>query len=605
MIMTHRILNLSKATLSVVLLSVFLTSGSLAQTPEKPATAPAAAAPTTAAPAAAATTAPVPAAPAATASSPAAPVAAAPAATAPATAAAPSAATAPAAAAPVNAPPAPITAPTSAVNPPGGANANAVMSRWAARHIVMLYRKETDKAPNRLEPLVQTSTMALEQQFIEKQYQVLQASPDALAAMDQGPGVIVTFAPDAGLSMIYSVYGDVRPQPGVQVGIAEVRIEARVFVGATLLSAEQGRGQVQTRIDPATREYGERRGFEIAAQHAAADLVKRIDDRLRRLTPQQVEQMILGDTSTATTFALVKPPAAPAPPVPEPSLPSIPNSVPPVSPSSAQAQGPVGKRWLLSIGVADYSKLTGSSSGNLDGVAYDMQHVGDLFDAFGYAKENTRTLFNEAATVSAVRNSFVQLAGLVGPQDTVVVYISGHGTQKPFGKTGVTMPVLVDTTSSNLIDYDEITALLGRIPAKERVMLVDTCFAGGATTGMTAVSVNERGASVTRVTGGPDIGLLMRNLKNTDGDIAVMSAARTEETAIDLGPPKGGLFTLNLLRGLIETRGEASLESIYRDYVWTNVTGHCANRRAQGRQCQQSPVLGYQGSGNAIRLRKP
>lgn len=600
--MNNRIFHSSKATLSAVLLSVFLASGSLAQTPEKPAVA----APTTAAPAASVPAATAPAATAPAAAAAAAP-AAAPTATAPAPVTTAPATAAPAATAPVDAPPAPVTAPTSMVNTPGGANANAnaVMSRWAARHLVMLYRKETDKAPNRLDPLVQTSTMALEQQFIEKQYQVLQASPEALAAMDQGPGVIVTFAPDAGLSMIYSVYGDVRPQPGVQVGIAEVRIEARVFVGATLLSSEQGRGQVQTRIDPATREYGERRGFEIAAQHAAADVAKRIDDRLRRLTPQQVEQMILGDASTATTFALVKPPAAPAPPVPEPSLPSIPNSVPATSPSSAQAQGPAGKRWLLSIGVADYSKLTGSSNGNLDGVAYDMQHVGEVFDAFGYAKENTRTLFNEAATVSAVRSSFVQLAGLVGPQDTVVVYISGHGTQKPFGKTGVTMPVLVDTTSSNLIDYDEITALLGRIPAKERVMLVDTCFAGGATTGMTAVSVNERGASVTRVTGAPDVGLLMRNLKNTDGDIAVMSAARTEETAIDLGPPKGGLFTLNLLRGLLETRGEAPLEIVYRDYVWTNVTGHCANRRAQGRQCQQSPVLGYQGSGNAIRLRKP
>jgi caspase domain-containing protein len=594
--MSIRNIHWSKAALGVTLLSAFLISASVqAQTPEKPAA-------STAAPAAAATPAKPPSA-TAPASKP--PAATAPAATAPANtspaAAAPAAPadTAPAETVPVDTAPKPVTAPTSAVSPP---DKNAVMSRWAARHLVMLYRKETDAAPNRLEPLVQTSTMALEQQFLNKQYQVLQASPEALQAMDQGPGVVVTFAPDAGLSMIYSVYGDVRPQPGVQVGIAEVRIEARVFVGATLLSSEQGRGQVQTRIDPATREYGERRGFEIAAQHAATDLVKRIDDRLRRLTPQQVEQMIVGDISTATSFVLVKPPAAPAPPAPEPSVPVV--QPQPQMPQSASAQGQAGKRWLLSVGVSDYSRRNGNANNNLEGVAYDVQHVREIFGAFGFSRENTRELFNESATVAGVRNNLVQLASAVGPQDTVVVYISGHGSPKPYGKTGVTMPVLYDSSSTNMIDYDEIMKLFGQIPAKERIMIVDTCFAGGAATGLTAVNVGGNGATVSRAGGAPDLTLLMRNVKDADGDIAVLSAARTEETAIDLGPPKGGLFTLSLMIGLQETRGDATLESVYRNYVWNGVTGYCANVRARGRKCQQSPVLGYQGAGNAIRLVK-
>jgi len=587
---------LSKAGLCAVLLSALFTAGALpAQTPPKPADPvttpankpPAAATSTTATPTAAAPTAAAPVA--------AAPVAAAPVATAPA-AAAPVAATP--TADPVDASPSAVTAPTSAVNPPGGPDKDAVLSRWSAKHLVMLYRKETEQAPNRLEPLVQTSTMALEQQFLNKQYQVLQASPEALQAMDQGPGVVVTFAPDAGLSMIYSVYGDVRPQPGVQVGIAEVRIEARVFVGATLLASEQGRGQVQTRIDSATREYGERRGFEIAAQHAATDLVTRIDDRLRRLSPEQVAQMILGDTSTATSFVLVKPPAEPAPPVPAPSVPQVAQSPSQSAPPAVQS----GKRWLLSVGISDYSKGSGNTSSDLEGVAYDVAHVREVLGALGFRRENTRELFNESATVAGVRNSLAQLAAAVGPQDTVVMYISGHGSPKPFGKTGVTMPVLYDTSTSNLMDYDEIMRLFSQIPAKERIMLVDTCFAGGAATGLSTVSIGAKGASMARAGGAPDVSLLMRNVKDATGDIAVLSAARADETALDLGPPKGGLFTLSFLQGLADTRGETTLENVYRDHVWTRVTGYCANVRARGRKCQQSPVLGYQGNGNVIRL---
>ena len=527
------------------------------------------------------------------------PVATAPAAAPPATAAPANAAAAPSAAAPADSPPASVTAPTSAVNAPGGPDKNAVLSRWAAKHLVMLYRKETDNAPQRLEPLVQTSTMALEQQFLNKQYQVLQASPEALQAMDQGPGVVVTFAPDAGLSMIYSVYGDVRPQPGVQVGIAEVRIEARVFVGATLLASEQGRGQVQTRTDPATREYGERRGFEIAAQSAATDLVTRIDDRLRRLTPQQVEQMILGDTSTATSFVLVKPPA-PAAAVPAPSGPPA-AQPPPVSQPAAPVQA-AGKRWLLSVGVP---KRRDSTARPLEGVAYDTRHVRDALRGFGFSEGSTIELFGESATVAALRNSLTQLASSVGPQDTVVMYMSGHGTQLNFSRTGLTMPVLYDSSSTNLFDFDQIMRLFAQIPAKERIMIVDTCFSGGAATGLNTVSIGGSGASMGRSGGAPDLVLMMRNVKDATGSIAVMSAATAEETAMDLGAPRGGLFTEGLVRGLIDTRGEWPLENLYRDYVWAHVTRICAQIRAQGDTCKQNPVLGYQGAGNVIRFAGP
>jgi hypothetical protein len=85
-------------------------------------------------------------------------------------------------------------------------------------------------------------------------------------------------------------------------------------------------------------------------------------------------------------------------------------------------------------------------------------------------------------------------------------------------------------------------------------------------------------------------------------DIAVMSAAKTDETALDLGKGRGGLFTSNLLAGLRTTKGTASLEDVYKTYVWAPVMQFCRSTPAGIEPCQQTPVLGYQGAGNLIRL---
>jgi len=214
-----------------------------------------------------------------------------------------------------------------------------------SNRIVILYRKESATAPNRLDPAVQAVTLALEHEFLNRQYQIIEPSPDTYRAMDQGPGVIVTFAPDAGLSLIFSVYANLRPQPGTDVGIAEVRIDARVFVGSNLLAAEEGRGQIQTRTDPALKDYGERRGYEIAAQRAAMDLVTRVDGRLKSLSPEQIASMMAEDATPGATFTVVNPPDAGAAPGAAAS-------------SQAPAPMPISADRMLSGNAEEHSSVT-------------------------------------------------------------------------------------------------------------------------------------------------------------------------------------------------------------------------------------------------------
>jgi hypothetical protein len=477
-----------------------------------------------------------------------------------------------------------------------------------AKHLVMLYRKETDSSPNRLDPTVQATTLALEHEFLNRQYQITEPSAEAYHAMDQGPGVIVTFAPDAGMSMVYSVYASMRPEPGTDIAIAEVRIEARVFVGSTLLSAEQARGQIQTRTDPALQKYGEARGYEIAAQRAAIDLANRVNTRLSGLGAGEIANMIAADKTEATTFVLVMPPGA------SPSAETGPAAQPPGPPaptdSSATGPTPPGKRWLLTIGVSDYSKATGfagagTHDNDLPGTPTDVKNVQRTLKGFGFDDASTIQLFDRSATTGAVRAALERLAATAGANDVAVLYISTHGMERNYGKAGMTMPVFYDTNvgadPNSLLDFAELVKLFSRIPAKQLIMFIDACHSGGAAKQMTTVAISMRSVEVTHSGGSPDIARVLTAAKGMRGDIAVMSAARTDETALDLGPSVGGLFTSKLMNALTATRGATPLEEMYKNYVWSPVIEYCKNNPAGEPPCQH-PVLGYGGAGNMIRF---
>jgi hypothetical protein len=483
----------------------------------------------------------------------------------------------------------------------------AADNQSSAKHLVMLYRKETDGSPNRLDPTVQATTLALEHEFLSRQYQITQPSAEAYRAMDQGPGVIVTFAPDAGMSMVYSVSASMRPEPGTDIAIAEVRIEARVFVGSTLLSAEQGRGQIQTRTDPALQKYGEARGYEIAAQRAALDLANRVNMRLSGLRADEIANMTAADKTEATSFVVVTPPSASqlpdgaaAPPQP-PTPPAIPDS---------SGQSPPTKRWLLTIGVSDYSKAAGFAGAgthehDLPGTPTDVKNVRQTLRAFGFEDSTTIQLFDRSATTGAVRAALERLTAEAGTNDLAVLYISTHGMERDYGKAGMTMPVFFDTNvgadPNSLLDFAELVKLFSRIPAKQLIMFIDACHSGGAAKRMTTVAISLRSVDVTHSGGSPDIARVLTAAKGIRSDIAVMSAARTDESALDLGPSVGGLFTSRLMTALTTTKGATPLEDVYKNYVWSPVIEYCKKNPPVEPPCQH-PVLGYGGAGNMIRF---
>lgn len=469
------------------------------------------------------------------------------------------------------------------------------------KHVVLLYRKATESSPGRLDKTVQAVTLALEHELLNRQYQITEPSPEVYRAMDQGPGVIVTFAPDAGLSIVYSVDTSMRPEPGTDIAIAEVRIEARVFLGSTLLSAEAGRGQIQTRVDPALKSYGETRGYEIAAQRAAVDVVNQVNKRLAAISAEEFDRLVAEDKTDTAGISLVAPPGAPVADGPPASVGAAAGTtVPPV----------IGKRWLVTVGVADFSRATGfagagTHANDLPGTPTDVKNVRRALKSLGFDDSEVNQLFDRTATTAGVRAALDRLATSVGSDDLAVLYVSTHGMEEDFGKTGMTMPVFFDSNVAadpgGQLDFATLVRQFSRVPARQLIMLIDACHSGGAAAQMTTVSIRARSVEVTRSGGSPDVARVMAAAKGLHSDIAVMSAARTDESALDLGPLVGGLFTSSLIKALVATKGIAPLEDVYTNYVWSPVIDYCKKSGAGDSQCQH-PVLAYAGAGNLIRF---
>ena len=485
--------------------------------------------------------------------------------------------------------------------------------------VTVLYRRESPTAPNRLDDAVRFATLALEAEFIKRGFKVLQPTADVYKLMDQGPAVVVTFAEDAGFSLVFSVYKDLRPVPGQEAAVAEVRLQARVFVGRNILVADEGRGQQFTRTDAATREFGERRAMELAARKAAAELAEKSADSLKALTPADLERLLGGkpSTTTATAEALAlplapqggaapaKPGASGSPPAPH-SLPSpvpSPAPAPSAAPALTAALPAPRNRFALVVGMSDYSSVRakGSNMNDLPGVARDARFAADSLAKLGYAPERMERLFDAKATSGEVRAAMKRFSAKVGPEDMLVIYISGHGGNKDFSASGFGMPILADfrPNDDSMLDFWELQSMVKNLRGRV-VWINDTCHSGGAASNVTSVVLSAAGVKASRDVRGPDAASVAKS--NGPGqDFAILTASRAEELSWE--DQDGGIFTTKLFRELQASRGQLPLGVLFTEKVERDVISKSKDICRKQKSCeQQTPTMAFGGNGNLIRL---
>jgi len=206
--------------------------------------------------------------------------------------------------------------------------------------------------------------------------------------------------------------------------------------------------------------------------------------------------------------------------------------------------------YAIMIGIENYHQKLPKA----DFATSDAKLVTEyLTKALGYPEENVVTLLNENATNVALAKYFEKwMPNNVEAGSTVFIYFSGHGA--PNTKTGDAYlvpydgdPSFIDETGYSL---KRMYAALGKLPAKEVIVVLDSCFSGAG--GRSVIAKGSR----------PLVIKLKSNVV-LPKNMTVLSASSGDQTSSTYDEKGHGLFTYFLLKGIKNedvTRSDGSLK---------------------------------------------
>ncbi len=254
-----------------------------------------------------------------------------------------------------------------------------------------------------------------------------------------------------------------------------------------------------------------------------------------------------------------------------------------------------GGRHALVIGIDDYSQ---GSLPRLNFAARDARSLAGVLRSSGFT--DVTLLESGEATRARVVDALRALRGRVQEEDAIVLFFSGHGSLG-LGPDGRPHYFLVpqdgqlgDLAKTALMD-DDLEELVGNLPARQVVVILDACYSGGGT-GV----IRARGVSNPAVKAPAQA----RSLVEASTGRVVISASRPDQPAFE-DDQRGGLFTSFLVEGL---RGPADLDgdgTITVLELYQYVSPRVREYSRQTYQAEQTPVLEVRGlSGEIVMARR-
>ena len=202
-----------------------------------------------------------------------------------------------------------------------------------------------------------------------------------------------------------------------------------------------------------------------------------------------------------------------------------------------------GNLYVLSIGVSKYQ----NSKYDLKYAATDATAFADLWAGQAgalYQKVNVSRLTDTEATSAGIRAAFLKLLEVATPNDTVTIFLSGHGlsvneTDYYFAAHDIDATTLASAMQTGL-PWTALQTTLAALKARRVIMFLDACHSGNALGG--AESSSERMAE-----------LLVKR-----AGVMVFSSSRGSEFSYELDDLHHGAFTAAILEGIGE--GKADFE---------------------------------------------
>jgi hypothetical protein len=161
--------------------------------------------------------------------------------------------------------------------------------------------------------------------------------------------------------------------------------------------------------------------------------------------------------------------------------PKVSAAVAPRSPDQASQSG-FTQGYALIIGIAGYPDTRKLPISVLRD-ATDLFNVLSHPDQGGYQVGQIRLLLDQQATQEAIRSELEWLENTAGPDDTVLLFYSGHGGRATAAGqvNNYLLPYDVQPRDLSLtaISDDELTERLGSIKSPRLLAILDCCYAGG------------------------------------------------------------------------------------------------------------------------------
>lgn len=160
---------------------------------------------------------------------------------------------------------------------------------------------------------------------------------------------------------------------------------------------------------------------------------------------------------------------------------------------------------------------------------------------------NVIHLRDKAATRDAIARAAAEIAQKARPVDVFVFFAAGHGTMLKCKDADAAHYQLLTygaslrserTICAESLSDTDIAALVRAVPAQKKLVLLDTCQAGGA----------AKGEMVVAMRGGEDIDTIKR-LARAEG-VAIVAAAMEKDVALEVAELRHGIFTFALLEAL-------------------------------------------------------
>lgn len=207
--------------------------------------------------------------------------------------------------------------------------------------------------------------------------------------------------------------------------------------------------------------------------------------------------------------------------------------------------------FALIIGIEGYKSLP-----EADYAARDSESVRRYAEALGIPRQNIVYLAGSNATRAALEGQLSDwLPRNVKPDSQLLFYFSGHGSADPATGDAYLLPWDGDPSflTTSALSIRGLQALLDKIPARGKTLVLDTCFSGAG-----GRSVMPKGAR-------PLVSKLA--LGTAAGNTILLAAAGAGQITGSLEEQGHGLFTYYFLKGLNgaakDGSGDITSESLY------------------------------------------